>query len=230
MSGTKNFKTPFEEALERAYEVTGADNPSELIEILGITRQSFYKAKSKLEMPRTWAKKLQNVLGVNPDWILGGLLPKRMADYHHDMGGTLYAMRNEFMAMLSDFGPRYGTTSNEFKYAAQLLDTLEKLRSLLDERAFKELPDVSEEDRLRQYYRGAKGNSIRLKTTDSPTQTGEQSSPAGQTVVGKELEEIKTALQAVGASDEDIRQALLDYVSGGRAAREHNTGTDDAMS
>lgn len=54
--------------------------------------------------------------------------------------------------------------------------------------------------------------------------------PAPQTELGKELEDIKTALQAVGASDEDIRQALLDYVSGGRAVREHNTGTDDAMS
>lgn len=222
MSGIKNFKTPFEEALERAYEVTGADNPSELIEILGITRQSFYKAKSKLEMPRTWAKKLQSILGVNPDWILSGLPPKRMAEYHHGMGDSLYAMRNEFMAMMRDFGPRYGVTSSEFKYAAQLLDTLEKLRSLLDERAFKELPNVPEADRLKQYYRGSKGNNIRLRANDS--------SSSGQTTMGKELEDIKTALQAVGASDADIRRALLDYVSGGRAVRERITGTDDAMS
>ncbi|WP_461210375.1 helix-turn-helix domain-containing protein [Desulfocurvus sp. DL9XJH121] len=48
-----------------------------------------------------------------------------------------------------------------------------------------------------------------------------------QTLPGKELAEIKFALQEIGASEEEIRLALLDYVRGGRSSRDSPTGTDD---
>ncbi|BBD08430.1 helix-turn-helix domain-containing protein [Desulfovibrio ferrophilus] len=48
-----------------------------------------------------------------------------------------------------------------------------------------------------------------------------------KTELGKELADIKTTLQTVGASEEEIKQALLDYVSGGRSPLKIATGTDD---
>lgn len=48
-----------------------------------------------------------------------------------------------------------------------------------------------------------------------------------KTELGKELADIKTTLQTVGASEEEIKQALLDYVSEGRSIRDRRTGTDD---
>ena len=49
-----------------------------------------------------------------------------------------------------------------------------------------------------------------------------------RTSTGLELEEIKTSLQEVGASEDEIKQALLDHVRGGRAPQDSATGTDDS--
>lgn len=48
-----------------------------------------------------------------------------------------------------------------------------------------------------------------------------------QTQAGMEIEEIKAALEQVGATQEEIKQALLDHVRGGRAPLTRATGTDD---
>lgn len=51
------------------------------------------------------------------------------------------------------------------------------------------------------------------------------------TELGKELQDIKTTLETVGASETEIKQALLDYVSGARTPQEQPiaTGTDDDL-
>lgn len=51
--------------------------------------------------------------------------------------------------------------------------------------------------------------------------------PAPSSPLGRELADIKASLQAVGANEDEIKQALLDYVSGGRSIRDRSTGTDD---
>lgn len=67
---------------------------------------------------------------------------------------------------------------------------------------------------------------------EGPMFLDEQSKAAGdnltpKTQTGQELLEIKLALQEAEASKEEIKQALLDYVSGGRAPLSTATGTDD---
>ena len=75
-------------------------------------------------------------------------------------------------------------------------------------------------------------NANWLLVGEGPMFRDEQSKAPGdsltpKTQTGQELLEIKLALQEAEASKEEIKQALLDYVSGGRAPQDSATGTDN---
>ena len=75
-------------------------------------------------------------------------------------------------------------------------------------------------------------NANWLMVGEGPMFRDEQSKAPGdsltpKTQTGQELMEIKLILQDAEVSKEDIKQALLDYVSGGRAPQDSATGTDN---
>ena len=58
-------------------------------------------------------------------------------------------------------------------------------------------------------------------------QQGAEGPAKPKTQAGMEIQEIKTALEQIGASQDEIKQAILDHVRGGRAPLTKATGTDD---
>ncbi|MBU1001901.1 MAG: helix-turn-helix domain-containing protein [Proteobacteria bacterium] len=67
---------------------------------------------------------------------------------------------------------------------------------------------------------------------EGPMFRDEQEQPRNEdagtkTELGKELADIKAALKSVETSEEEIKQALLDYIGGGRSPLKPATGTDD---
>lgn len=87
-------------------------------------------------------------------------------------------------------------------------------------------------DTLAKWVEAFEINANWLLTGNGPMfQGGKEEATEGEsgpkTQAGKELAEIKMALQEIGATEAEIRQALLDHVSGGKTPLTRATGTDD---
>jgi len=145
--------TQFERVLNRLYEATGLSTPAELQSVLGISRQAFYNAKRKEKVPNSWIESIKKQYGINPNWALDGEGAQDMDQFHRALSEKVYALRDITMMCINDVA-RYGLNSLEYKHANQLMSGVEKLRDRLDERAFKECPNLPKNDRLKIYYQG----------------------------------------------------------------------------
>lgn len=201
MSDDKKFIPAFELSLERAYEVTGTSTPTELVKVLGLSRQAFYQAKSKGVMPKTWANKLQEGFGANPEWVLEGKGERRMAEHHHNLGSALHIMRSGLIKMAIDWGPRYGVNSKPVRITQRILALVDELRSEMDRRAYDECPDIPKDDRLDLYYQG--------QTAPKFDPTSAAATPAEPTSrLAREVRELRTELEAAGFDQEEIKAGI----------------------
>lgn len=64
--------------LDRVYKETGCRTQAQLAELLGIKHSSISDAKKRNAIPAEWLVKLLHLKGINPEWILTRLGPKKL--------------------------------------------------------------------------------------------------------------------------------------------------------
>ena len=57
---------------ERMFEVTGAENPSQFADIIGVTKQAVHQALKKNKIPGGWATQVSCITGCSLDWLVFG--------------------------------------------------------------------------------------------------------------------------------------------------------------
>ena len=67
-----------EDAFSRLYAATGCHTQVQLAKLLEIRQSSISDAKKRSSIPAEWLVKLLRLKGVNPEWILTGLGPKKL--------------------------------------------------------------------------------------------------------------------------------------------------------
>ena len=67
-----------ENAFSRLYEATGCRTQIQLAKLLEIRQSSISDAKKRDSVPAEWLVKLLRLKGINPEWILTGLGPKKL--------------------------------------------------------------------------------------------------------------------------------------------------------
>lgn len=65
-------------ALDRVFQLTGSSTQVDLADLLRIKQSSISDAKKRNAIPAEWLIKLLRLKGVNPEWILTGLGPKKL--------------------------------------------------------------------------------------------------------------------------------------------------------
>ncbi len=69
------FDNGFEAMLARIHEATGTHTQLELAILLGVRQSAISDARRGARIPEEWLLSLLRTHRINPDWILGGILP-----------------------------------------------------------------------------------------------------------------------------------------------------------
>ncbi|MDD4950944.1 MAG: hypothetical protein PHV85_00190 [Desulfovibrionaceae bacterium] len=199
--------------MERIFEETELTSPAALQEALGISRQAFSQAKNKHAMPPTWAIKLREIYGLNPEWVLTGAGPARMSEFHRQMGDRLYFVRDTMLAVRLDVG-RYGMNTNELKNTVVILSELDKLRGRLDERAFRECPDLEKDERLKLYLQGQDRPRLDMEALQYPSRAEMPSVMPADSLAAR-VAAVENAQRAMDpdATEQDLLEAVIAALS-----------------
>ena len=152
--------------LQRICESVGCKE-NDIAAALGITEQAVSNAKRKPNIPKSWAKQVQDKYGVNSEWILTGEGERMMGEFHQQLANEIYTIDEMLFTALKKVN-RYGVTSKEAKLINKMRHPLTELKHQLDERTYKEAVDLPEKKRLDLYYQGAE----RIQVVTLPYQSG----------------------------------------------------------
>lgn len=185
----------FKDRWGRLLQATQSTKDSELARALGITHQALKGSKNKEKIPGGWIKFLAEECAVSADWLLFGT-------------GQMYRQDHDAGTQAGRLGGLFARASE--RELAQFLglepERVRRLASGDEELSVELATAIADHFNVRPGW---------LLTGEGPMRPGDvpyssqETSGGAKSTFAQDVEAMEQALRRTGASDEEIRQALL---------------------